>query len=107
MWIIEINRLPWMGIYLFPFILIRKGMKPRLRNQTINHERIHHAQCLELGVIGFYILYLFLWLANLIKYWSFSKAYKKNPFELEAYTNEDDVFYLDRRNLYNWIRYKY
>lgn len=79
------------GITLFPFIFVR----PDANDITLNHERIHIQQQLELGVILFYILYL---------WWSIKYGYWNNPFEIEAYYNEQNVKYLTNRKRWNYFR---
>jgi hypothetical protein len=80
------------AISLFPFIFT----KTQLAGRDINHEKIHHKQQLELIIIPFFLVYLVLHLIY---------GYKKNPFEIEAYQNEDDQNYLKNRKLYSWTKY--
>jgi hypothetical protein len=79
------------GITLFPFILVEDK-----RDQVlINHELIHYQQAKELFVIGFYLWYLWEWIRH---------GYKKNMFEIEAYTHEKDLNYLKTRKKYAFFR---
>lgn len=89
---------------LFPFILI-KDKSLVSDSALINHECIHLRQQAELLVIPFYVLYLINYLINLASYRNHHKAYLNIVFEREAYANEGDLAYLEKRNFYNWFRY--
>lgn len=82
------------GICIFPFIFIIDGYKDT--DRLINHEKIHLIQQIELGVILFYLLYL---------YYNVTRGYWSNPFELEAYKNESNLLYRSNRDLYSWTKY--
>lgn len=79
------------AITLFPFIFTRS--KDAV---TLNHERIHLQQQIELLVVWFYVLYFFEWLC---------KGYEDISFEREAYQNESDFTYLKKRKWYSWVNY--
>jgi len=96
--------LPVAGMALFPFILIKKSEYKECKS-LLNHERIHLIQQVELLLLGFYILYLFNYLYNLLKYQNHDKAYFNIVFEKEAYTMETNTNYLRKRKLWQWIRY--
>ena len=92
---------PVTAIAIWPFVFIRKGHdSPTL----INHEAIHHRQCLETLVVGFYVIYLMEWMIQLTRYRSPQKAYKNIRFEVEAYRFQDDMLYLKQRPLWAWAR---
>ena len=61
------------GITLYPFIFYNGEPNKTLRK----HEWIHIDQIRKEGVIKFYSKYL---------WYNFSKGYKKNPYEIEAYS---------------------
>lgn len=82
------------GICIFPFIFIIDGHKDT--DRLINHEKIHLIQQIELGVILFYPLYI---------YYNVTRGYWNNPFELEAYDNEDNLLYRSNRDMYSWTKY--
>jgi hypothetical protein len=102
--IVHVPFLPVAGMALFPFILIKK-QHYKTDNAFINHEKIHLVQQLELLLIGFYILYLLNYFFNLIKYLNHDKAYLNIIFEKEAYEMESDLDYLQKRNLWSWVKF--
>jgi hypothetical protein len=53
----------------------------------------------------FYIMYLFFFLINLIRYKDSDIAYNKIPFEEEAYQNQNISVYLGLRKPFAWIKY--
>lgn len=72
---------------------------------TINHEKIHTSQMLEMGFIFFYLWYVIEWLVRVIQYRNTFKAYKNISFEREAYTNQQNPDYLKTRKLYSFRHY--
>ncbi len=89
------------AITLFCFIFIKKDTK--LSQRDINHETIHWEQEKELGIIGFYLLYILFFIWNMIIYrLNWNKSYHNIPFECEAYM---DSFSLEDRKHYGWIKY--
>lgn len=97
------------GITIFPFIFLKKSYFERIPFQkeerlkkTINHEKIHIKQQIELLVIPFYILYFLFYFVNLFRK---GDAYLNIPFEREAYANEYDYEYLNKRKWFSWIKY--
>ena len=95
-WILDlaklVNRMEVIGLTLFPFIFVR-DKKDR---KNVNHEKIHYRQQLELLVLPFYLLYVIFHVIY---------SYDFNPFEREAYKNEKDFTYLNKRNAYGWRKY--
>ena len=83
-----------LGIAIYPFIIIRKNY--RKEDELINHERIHIVQQLEMLVIPFYLVYF---------YYNITRGYRNNPFEIEAYDNDDNLDYLDSRKMYSWTKH--
>lgn len=85
------------AITLYPYIFVKRKYIKLFTKKALNHELIHEAQVKELGLIRFYIMYL----------WFFVKGgYKRtNPFELEAYAHDDDLDYLKHREKYAWKSY--
>jgi hypothetical protein len=95
------------GIALFPFIFIKKSFSDRVSkerlNQTINHEKIHMRQQLEMLVIPFYVWYLIEFLIRMII--TPSKAYRNISFEKEAHENDADFDYLKKRKFWSFLKY--
>lgn len=56
----------------------------------------------ELLYVPFYILYLLEWFYRLTQK---GNAYRNISFEKEAYNNENDMDYLDKREHFSWIEY--
>lgn len=75
---------------------------------TVNHEKIHTAQCKEMLYLPFYIWYLIEYITLLINF-SGTKhsAYRQIGFEEEAYNNEKDFNYLSKRKHYSWWKYAF
>jgi len=92
------------GIALYPFIVLRY---PELKQNKIiiNHEKIHIRQQVELLVIGFYLWYLIEYLFRLIQYKDHLKAYANISFEREAYTNQGDYNYVEKRRFWSFLKY--
>lgn len=92
------------GIFIFPFIILRKKYKILpIGKVIINHESIHFQQCLETLILGFYLIYPIEFLIKLIKYKNISEAYLNIGFEKEAFDNEDNLNYLQTRKKYSWL----
>ena len=90
------------AITLGPFVLSRGTMT----RTTRVHETIHWQQYIELGILGFPLLYLVYWLIGLAKYQSAEIAYYQIPFEQEAYKHETNPYYVLTRNRWCWRKYK-
>lgn len=111
------------GITLFPFIFVPKDkfnrfskMEVQLDKETIttmdqiikNHENIHWHQQLELLIVPFYLIYILNWLyLGIFKYKgrNWTLAYQNIIFEKEAYDNEYEVGYLERRKIWSFLKY--
>lgn len=92
------------GIVLFPFIFVSE--RSLLQNPNfLNHERIHCAQALEMGVLPFYLWYLMEYCIKWLRYRNSHKAYLNISFEKEAYQNESDLMYLQNRKSWGFIKY--
>jgi hypothetical protein len=52
-----------------------------------------------------WILYGLFHIVGLIRYKDGTKAYYENPFEREAYANDENPNYLQERKPYAWINY--
>ena len=101
--IIRNKYIPFQGykvINLFGVLFVRGNA--RIDDVTLNHEEIHTAQMKEMLYIFFYLWYVTEWLVRLFMK---GNAYRNISFEREAYSNEDDVIYLESRKRFAWIKY--
>ena len=92
------------GLAVFPFVFV----KYRLDKQNrffINHEKIHLKQQLELLIIPFFIWYFMEFCWRGIQYKNSDLAYRNISFEREAYANEKDLGYLQRRSFWDFLKY--
>lgn len=90
---------PYEAMAIWPFIFTKVDMDQK----TLNHEKIHHAQQKELLLVGFYLFYVLNFLWNLIR--MNPSPYRAIVFEREAYDNDQDLDYLDKRKPFAWRRY--
>jgi hypothetical protein len=86
------------GIFIF--------CRSKITDKTWRHEMIHYRQQKELWFVGQWALYAFYFFQNLIKYKDGEKAYRENPFEREAYTNDLNPLYLIKRKKFAWKGYR-
>jgi hypothetical protein len=91
------------GFSFFVFIWISDLESDRAR--LIRHERIHFYQQLGLLFVFHWLLYCIFYLVLRIKGQRHYIAYRYNPFEQEAYENDDDPSYAGRRRLFQWVKY--
>ena len=102
--IIRTKYIPLRGfsaINLLGILFVHPGVY--LSQELVNHERIHTAQILEMGVVFFYIWYVVEWLVRLPRR---GNAYLNISFEREAYRHEWERDYLKHRRLYAWRKKK-
>lgn len=102
------NIIPFPGfaaINLFGVMFVRNGVyrNNKIPKKTYTHESIHTAQMKEMLYIFFYIWYFLEWLVQLCLHGKY--AYYWISFEREAYGNEKDDKYLNKRKSYSWLRY--
>ena len=94
----------YLGITIFPFVFLKyKALKEN--QDLINHEKIHLRQQQELLIIPFFVIYSFEFLVRLIQYGKFKLAYRNISFEREAYGNESNLGFLNKRRIWNFIHY--
>lgn len=99
-----IKKLGIVGITLYPFIFV-SSVKQLSNKITINHEKIHLRQQLELLIIPFYFIYMFEYIIGLFVYGNRHDAYKQISSERESYTNDNNLNYLNDRKI--WTSFKY
>lgn len=107
--------LPWIkGMTLFGVVYTRKQQYADEINADVmtvfkNHEKTHVKQAVSChdSWILFYLKYGWGWLMNLPLIFIDSNApYKFIPFELEAYSNQDNLSYSDRNEATEWKKWK-
>lgn len=91
------------GFSFFIFIWISDHAENR--DEVINHEKIHFYQQLELLFIFHWILYILFYLLYRAKGYGHDSAYRRIPFEKEAYAHEHSKTYLPKRKLFYWLKY--
>lgn len=91
------------GLSFFIFIWISKLTTDEVR--LVRHEKIHFRQQIELLFVFHWMLYIIFYLISRLKGYGHYGAYRCNPFELEAFTNDIDTAYLQRRKPYAWLNY--
>ena len=95
---------PWLwfnGLAAYPFFFIGKGVTV----QTINHERIHCRQQLELLVVFAYLWYVIEFLVRLAQYRNLTLAYHAISFEREAFENQANLNYLFEKKKWSFLKY--
>jgi hypothetical protein len=90
------------GLAIYPFVFTKLKKPPAY---LINHERIHHRQQLEMGLLFFYIWYVFEFVFRYVQYLNFEAAYRNISFEREAYANDEKLDYLNNRNFWTFWEY--
>lgn len=100
-----------------PWIFCKKGVV--LTPMDINHEAIHWEQYKELLIVVFPFVYITLFIIELVscvinhdrgkiknirKNNVFRRAYRSIALEREAYEHENDMEYVARRPLWNWMK---
>jgi len=101
--IVRTSILPFRGftaINLLGMLFVHPGVY--LSDELMNHERIHTAQQREMLYVFFYVAYLVEWLLRLPMR---GNAYRNISFEREAYANQRNLHYLERRPHYAWRHY--
>lgn len=92
----------FVAINLFGLIVVRKGFT--LTKASLNHEKIHTRQMIEMLFLLFYLWYVIEYLIRLIQYkGAFLEAYRNISFEREAYAMQNDLQYIKHRKIWAWI----
>ena len=76
-----------------------------LSPMTINHERIHTKQMLELLIVGYYLWYIIEYIIVRFCHKKQNDAYHDISFEEEAHNNDTNLHYLDNRKHFAWWKY--
>ena len=96
-------------------VLFTKKNSLLIRRSVLNHESIHTEQYKDLGYILYLPLYILEWIVKIPFGWFYTKAkygrkisniaYRSISFEQEAYYNQYDYDYLNKRKRYSWVKY--
>ena len=92
------------GMTVFPFVILREN-DAKQDAVLVNHENIHIRQQMELLVLPFFIWYFVEYLFRLIQYRKHRMAYRNISFEREAYANEKDLNYLQKRSFWKFLNF--
>ena len=92
---------PLSGWALGPLIFVRSH--DDCTASMLNHELIHVRQFWEMFGVGFLLWYLVEYSWHRLEGASHVKAYARISFEQEAYRNQNDEQYLEKRSRYAWI----
>ncbi|MFB9056144.1 hypothetical protein ACFFU9_05245 [Mariniflexile ostreae] len=94
----------YLGITIFPFVIL-KHKRFKNRSVLLNHEKIHLKQQLELFIIPFYVWYILAYVVRFIQYKNHDAAYRNISFEREAYAQEFNLDYLQKRSCFQFLKY--
>ena len=105
--IIYNNLIPMKGykaVNLFGVLFAREGA--RLTDIDIRHEEIHTAQMKETLYVIFYLWYAVEWIIRVIANgFKPHDAYRALLFEQEAYRHQGEEGYLEKRELWSFIKH--
>lgn len=90
---------------LHPFLLVNKAFDIVNFPETLNHERIHARQQIEMLWVFFFLWYVTEYLVRLLICRSHRKAYLSLSHEREAYHHAGDPGYLLTRRPFAWFTY--
>src|SRR4030042_4071665 len=102
---------PWFpgisGITLFPFIILRKEIRGTAEAHiTINHERIHLRQQVELLLVIFAVWYVISFITGRARGLTWYESYRSIIFEREAFDRMHDLDYLKQRRIFSFMNYR-
>ena len=92
------------GLTIFPFIFL-KGKKHVSNPVMMQHEKIHIRQQMELLILPFFIWYGIEYFIRILQYKNKHLAYRNISFEREAYANESQNNFLQKRRFWNFLKY--
>lgn len=107
--VVRNSLIPFKGfkaMLFFGILFVRNDLKKELTYTDLNHESIHAKQCKELLGVFFYLWYTLEYLVRLpMCDFNHHKAYRSICFEQEAYSNEKDLQYCNKRKHWAWLKY--
>lgn len=101
----HIPRKGFMAIVILIWMVIREEYRDKLPWWADIHENIHLQQEIEMLFVIFYLWYGIEFLLKLVVTWDSKMAYDSVSFEQEAYKNQLERAYLERRRHYAWLKY--
>jgi hypothetical protein len=90
---------------IWPLLFIKPGSGALLKAETLNHERIHARQQLEMLWLFFFLWYGIEYTFRLIQHRDLHAAYMALSHEREAFTNDGNTDYLNKRKGFAWVKY--
>jgi hypothetical protein len=90
---------------IWPFLFIKADSEILQRPETLNHERIHARQQLEMLWLFFFLWYGIEFVLRWFKLHNRHKAYLALSHEKEAFKNDKDPGYLSKRKVLAWVKY--
>lgn len=104
-----INKFKLTGIdvtgFSFGPIVFFSEKREAVPESSIQHETIHFFQQLEMLFVFHWILYAYFYALGYYRSGKTRSAYLSNPFELEAYDNQDKKDYMKNRGWFSWTKY--
>lgn len=91
------------GLSFFIFVWISRLEKDEAR--LMRHETIHFRQQVEMLFVLHWLFYLLFYIIARAKGHCHWVAYRYNPFELEAFSNDRKAEYLKKRKIFGWVSY--
>lgn len=94
------------GITIFPLIILHGSLRGTQEAAvTVNHERIHVRQQIELLLVFFAVWYAASFVAGLVRGRGRYGAYRNIIFEREAFDRMYEMDYLKRRRPFGFMKY--
>ena len=97
-WLSKIAPIDVWAFSFGPFVICRGDISEKVRT----HETIHFLQQLEMLFVLQWMLYGLFYVIGRFTKGSWQAAYYGNPFEVEAYANDQDPDYLEKRKFWAW-----
>jgi len=93
---IALRILRFSAITLYPYVFVREDVDSYYLKFLLRHEYVHLMQQEKVGLYKFCVLYLWEFLRNWFRYFSFMKAYMDISFEKEARSFENEYYFIER-----------
>jgi len=90
---------------IWPVLFVRPSDQLADHPATLNHEKIHARQQLEMLWLFFFLWYGLEFLVRYLQLHDRLEAYRALSHEKEAHANDENPGYLKQRKVWAWIRY--